>query len=84
MVVPSFTGVPKFGVPFEFQLTFCTMVYRLPSQAPALLAVAWYTFQISLPSGLVKNLCYCQHMLIISMDLRLARCGQVRSCCWQR
>ena len=59
MVVPSLTGVPKLGVPLEFQLTFCTIVYRLPSQAPLLLAVAWYTFQISLPSGLVKKLsCY--------------------------
>jgi hypothetical protein len=39
-VVPSLTGVPKLGVLFEFQLTFCTMVYLLPSHAPLLLAVA--------------------------------------------
>jgi hypothetical protein len=40
MVVPNLPGVPKFGVPLELKLTFWTMVYRLPSQAPALLAVA--------------------------------------------
>jgi hypothetical protein len=56
ITVPSLPGVPKFGLPSEFQLTFCTIVYRLPSQAPALLAVAWYTFQVSLPSGLWKKL----------------------------
>lgn len=39
-VVPNLAGVPKFGVPFEFQLTFCAIVYLFPSQAPALLAVA--------------------------------------------
>lgn len=38
--VPCLTGEPKLGLPSEFQLTFCAIVYRLPSQAPALLAVA--------------------------------------------
>ena len=39
-VVPSFAGMPKFGVPSEFQFTFCAIVYLFPSQAPALAAVA--------------------------------------------
>lgn len=56
ITVPSFAGEPKLGVPFEFQLTFCAIVYLLPSHEPVLVAVAWYTFQISVPSGLVKNL----------------------------
>jgi hypothetical protein len=58
-VVPSFAGVPKFGVPSEFQLTFCAIVYLLPSQDPVLIEVAWKTFQISVLSGLLKNLHCC-------------------------
>jgi hypothetical protein len=40
IVVPGLTGVPKFGVPSAFQLTFCAIVYLLPSQAPVVIAVA--------------------------------------------
>lgn len=64
IVCPGLIALPKFGVPSAFQLTFCAAVYRLPSQAPAEFDVAWYTFQISLPSGEVKNLQLqrsCQH-----------------------
>lgn len=39
-VVPSLAGEPKFGVPFEFQFTFCAIVYLFPSHAPVLVAVA--------------------------------------------
>jgi hypothetical protein len=48
--------LPKLGLPSAFQSTLCASVYLLPSQAPAEFAVAWYTFQTSLLSGLLKNL----------------------------
>lgn len=34
-------GTPKFGVLFEFQLTFWAIVYLRPSQAPLVTEVAW-------------------------------------------
>src|SRR5690242_2449084 len=39
--VPSLAAVPKFGVPSEFQFTFCAIVYLVPSHAPAEFASAW-------------------------------------------
>lgn len=39
-VVPRAAAVPKLGDPSEFQLTFCAIVYLLPSHAPPLFEVA--------------------------------------------
>lgn len=52
---PNGLATPKSGEPSSFQLTLSTLVYLLPSHAPFALAVAWYTFQISVPSGEVKK-----------------------------
>lgn len=41
MTVDRAGGLPKLGVPSEFQLTFCAMVYLLASQLPFELRVAW-------------------------------------------
>lgn len=59
--VPSFAGTPKLGEPSEFQFTIFAIVYLDPLQEPLLLEVAWYTFQICVPSGLWKKLQDYQH-----------------------
>lgn len=71
---PSSVASPKSGVPSAFHVTLFAAVKRVPSQAPDSTLVAWYTFQVSEPSGLMKNLdnpcvsrssCFCIRVTII-------------------
>lgn len=87
ILVPSAPGDPKFGVLSEFQFTFCAIVYLVPSHAPALLASAWYTFQISVPSGLWKNLQYVRNHVRVELrilDVPIVTCAIISVCRGQK
>src|SRR5688572_20389823 len=52
---PSFTGVPKSGVPSVFHVNFCARGERCPPHPWPGSGFAWYRIQSCFPSGDLKK-----------------------------